>query len=113
MKSREQLPSLPPLMTGLSSLLPSGSSKFLASKDSLGSDTLSWRQPSIWSSSVSRDFPEFHPKPRSSSPVSPSLLQYFGDRRHYPRMPHLRSGRQQGILTSTSVPRPVPQQVQT
>ena len=40
--------------------LYSGSRKFLASEDSLCSDALSWRQPSIWSSSVSRGFPEFH-----------------------------------------------------
>jgi len=59
--------------------LYSGSRKFLASEDSLCSDALSWRQPSIWSSSVSRGFPEFHPQPRSSSPVSPSLFQFFRD----------------------------------
>ena len=55
------------------------SRKFLTSEDSLGSDNLSWRQPSIWSNSVSRGFPEFHPKPGSSSPVSPSLYKYLNE----------------------------------
>ena len=59
--------------------LYSSSRKFLPSEDSLGSDNLSWRQSSIWSSSVSRGFPEFHPKPRSSSPVSPSLFKYLNE----------------------------------
>ena len=59
--------------------LYSSSRKFLTSEDSLGSDNLSWRQSSIWSSSVSRGFPEFHPKPRSSSPVSPSLFKYLNE----------------------------------
>ena len=57
----------------------SSSRKFPTFEGSLGSDNLTWRQSSIWSSSVSRGFPEFHPKPRSSSPVTPSLLQYFRD----------------------------------
>ena len=61
----------PPLYTS--------SRKFPASEDSVGSDNLSWRQSSIWSNSVSRGFPEFHPKQRCSSPVSPNLVQYFRD----------------------------------
>ena len=61
--------------------LYSSSRKFLTSEDSLGSDNcnLSWRQSNIWSSSVSRGFPEFHPQPRSSSPISPSLFQYLNE----------------------------------
>ena len=67
----------PPTQDG--SQLYSSGRKFLTSEDSLGSHNLSWRQSSIWSNSVSRGFPEFHPKPRSSSPVSPSLFKYLNE----------------------------------
>ena len=59
--------------------LHSSRRKSLTFEDSLGSGKMTWGQSSIWSSSVSRAFPEFHPKPRSPSPVAPSLQQYLKD----------------------------------
>ena len=65
----------PPTMDG--SEIFSGSRKFMAREDSgVGADSLSWRQPSIWSDYVSRGFPEFQPRTRTSSPVSPRLQFY-------------------------------------
>ena len=49
----------------------SSSRKLLTSEDGVSSK--SWRQSSIWATSVSRDFPEFQPRPRPSSLISPSL----------------------------------------
>ena len=66
----------PPTMDG--SEMFSSSRKFLAREDGgAGADSLSWRHPSIWSDYVSRGFPEFQPRPRASSLISPSLNQLY------------------------------------
>ena len=56
----------------------SSSRKFLAREDrGVGANSLSWRQPSIWSDYDSRGFPEFQPRTRASSLISPSLNQLY------------------------------------
>ena len=55
------------------SQLYSSSRKFLTLEDSASSDNKLWRQSSIWAYSISKDFPEFQPRSRPSSQVSPSL----------------------------------------
>ena len=54
-----------------SRLFSSSSRKLLTSEEGVSSK--SWRQSSIWATSVSRDFPEFQPQPMPSSLISPSL----------------------------------------